>query len=113
MVFIKHSSLKSDIFFNPIFIPRFPGSMYFRVQVFQSPDLDFRMGQGFAESGFRFQVQGLGPGFRSSPNIIREGNFFFYENLLNYDKALLIMVPQNKDIKTKFINVLMYSIYLG
>ena len=61
MVFIEHNSLKSDIFFNPIFIPCFSGSMLFRVQVFLSP--------GF--SGSRFfrvwvQVQGPGPGFRSS-----------------------------------------------
>ena len=34
MVFIKHNYLKSDIFFNPIFIPCFSGSMFFRVQVF-------------------------------------------------------------------------------
>ena len=26
MVFVKHNSLKSDIFFNPIFIPGFSGS---------------------------------------------------------------------------------------
>ena len=35
MAFIKHNSLKSDIFFNPIFIPCFSGSKFFRVQVFQ------------------------------------------------------------------------------
>ena len=38
MVFVKHNSLKSDIFFNPIFIPGFSGS----------------------------RAQGSGPGFRSS-----------------------------------------------
>ena len=37
MVFIAHNSLKSDIFFNPIFIPCFSGFMLFRVQVFQGP----------------------------------------------------------------------------
>ena len=48
MVFIKHNSLKSDIFLNPIFIPCFSGSRFFRVQVFLGP------GPG---SGFRFQKQ--------------------------------------------------------
>ena len=63
MVLIKHNSLKSDIFFNPIFIPGFSGSRFFRVQVFQVP--------GFSGSGSRVQgpgpgsrVQGLGPGSR-------------------------------------------------
>ena len=37
MVFVKHNSLKSDIFFNPIFIPGFSESRFFRVQVFQGP----------------------------------------------------------------------------
>ena len=43
MVFTKHNSIKSDIFFNLIFIPYFSGSRFFRVW-----------------------LQGLGPGFRSS-----------------------------------------------
>ena len=47
MVLIKHNSLKSDIFFNPIFVPGFQG-------------------QGFSGSGSRVRVQGPGPGFRSS-----------------------------------------------
>ena len=56
MVFVKHNSLKSDIFFNPIFFPGFSGSMFFRVQVFQSPSFS---GSRF----FRVQVfQGPGPG---------------------------------------------------
>ena len=66
MVFIKHNSLKSGIFFNPIFIPGFSGPRIFRVQVFQ--------GLGFSRSesrvqgpGSTVQVQGPGPGFRSSP----------------------------------------------
>ena len=42
--FVKNNSLKSDIFFNPIYIPCFPGSIFFRVHVFH----------------------GSGPGFRSS-----------------------------------------------
>ena len=42
MVFVKHNFLRSDIFFNSIFIPGFSGSRFFR-------------------------VQGPGPGFRSSP----------------------------------------------
>ena len=40
--------------------PGFSGSRFFRVQVFQGP--------GFSGSRFfRVRVQGLGPGFRSSP----------------------------------------------
>ena len=60
MIFLKHNSLQSDRFFNPIFIPCFSESMFFRVQFFQSP--------GFSGSIlFRVQViQGPGPGFRSS-----------------------------------------------
>ena len=49
MVFVKHNSLNSDIFFNPIFIPGFSGSRFFRVQVFQGP--------GFSGSGYRVRVQ--------------------------------------------------------
>ena len=53
MVFIKHNSLKSDIFFNPTFIPCFSGSMLFRVQVF--------LVLGFSGSRFfRVRVQGSG-----------------------------------------------------
>ena len=37
MVLIKHNYLKSDIFFNPIFIVGFSGSRFFKVQVFQGP----------------------------------------------------------------------------
>ena len=56
MVFIKHNSLKSVIFFNPIFIPRFQdpcfsGSRFFRVQVF--------LGPGFSRSRSRVRVQVL------------------------------------------------------
>ena len=60
MVFVEHSSLKLDIFFNPIFIPCFSGFMLFRAQVF--------LGPGFSGSRFfRVRVQGPSPGFRSSP----------------------------------------------
>ena len=67
MVFVKHNSLKSDIFFNPIFIPGFQGpgfseSRFFRVQVFQGPGPGPSLG-----SGSRVQVQGPGPGSRSGP----------------------------------------------
>ena len=72
MVFVKHNSLKSDIFSNPIFIPgfsrsRFSGSRFFRVQVFQGPGFSgprfFRVqvfqGPGFSGSGSRVWVQVL------------------------------------------------------
>ena len=36
MIILKHNSLKSDIFFNSIFIPCFLESRFFRVQVFWS-----------------------------------------------------------------------------
>ena len=48
MVLIKHNYLKSDIFFNPIFIPGFSGSR-------------------FLGSGSR--VQGLGPGSGSRARV--------------------------------------------
>ena len=53
MVFIKHNSLKSDINFNPIFIPCFSGSSFFLVQVF--------LGPAFSRSRF-FRVWVQGPG---------------------------------------------------
>ena len=53
MVFIKHNSLKSDIFVNPIFIPGFSGSSFFKIQVFRV--------QVFQGPG-----QGPSPSFRSS-----------------------------------------------
>ena len=37
MVFLKHNSVKSDIFFNPIFIPCYAAWRFFRVHVFQGP----------------------------------------------------------------------------
>ena len=57
MVFVKHNSLKSDIIFNPIFIPGFTGSRLFRAQVFQS------LGP-WSGSRSRVRVQGPGSGFR-------------------------------------------------
>ena len=94
MVFVKHNSLKSDIFFNLIFIPDFSGSRFFRAQVFEGPGFPgsrfFRVqGPGSRVQGprpgsrvrvqgpgpspgsrvwarVRVRVQGLGPGFRSS-----------------------------------------------
>ena len=55
MVFVKHNSLKSDIFFNPMFIPGFSGSRFFRVQVFKVPVQGPGPGPGF---GSRVRVQG-------------------------------------------------------
>ena len=45
---VIHNSLRSEIFFNPIFITGFSGSRIFRVQVFQGP--------GFSMSRSRVQV---------------------------------------------------------
>ena len=50
MVLIKHNYLKSDIFFDPIFIPGFSGSRFLR-------------------SGSRIRIQGPGPGYGSSRQI--------------------------------------------
>ena len=93
MIFLKHNSLRSDMFFNPIFISCFSECVFFRVQVFQSPGFSgsslfraqyfqgpgysghsiFRVqviqSPGFSGSRF-FRVQvflGPSPGFRRSP----------------------------------------------
>ena len=67
MVFIKHNSLKSGIFFNPIFNPGFSGSRFFRVQVFQ--------GSGFSGSRFfRVWVLGPGPGYGSRVQSLGSGS---------------------------------------
>ena len=58
MVFIKHNSLKSDIFFNLIIIPCFSGFMLFRMQVFQGPC--------FSASRFLMVQVFRGPGFTGS-----------------------------------------------
>ena len=83
MIFIKHNYLKSDIFFNPIFIPCFSASMFFRVQVFQ--------GSGFSGFGSRVQVQGLGPGFRSSLQCIL--NYCKY-CCLNFRMIIIITIQK-------------------
>ena len=63
MVFVKHNSLTSDIFFTPIFIPGFSGSRFIRVQVFQGPGFSgsrfFRVRVQGPESGSRVRVQVL------------------------------------------------------
>ena len=71
MVFIKHNSLKLDIYFDPIFVPCFSGSRFFRVPSFSGSRF-FRvqvfLGPGFSGPRFfRVRVQGPGPGFISSP----------------------------------------------
>ena len=72
MVFVKHNSLTSDIFFIPIFIPGFSGSRFIRVQVFQSP--------GFSGSRFlRVQVfQGPGPGSRVRVQVLEVAVLFTF-----------------------------------
>ena len=61
MVFVKHNSLKSDIFFNLIFIPDFSGSRFFRAQVFEGPGFLGSRVQG-PGSVSRVQVLVQGPG---------------------------------------------------
>ena len=68
MVFVKHNSLNPDIFFNPIFIPGFSGSRFFRVQVFQGP--------GFLRSGSR--VQGPGSGSMVRVQVLEVAQFTYY-----------------------------------
>ena len=62
MIFIKYNPLKSDIFSNPMFIPFFSGSIFFKVHVFQV--------QRFSGSRFlSVWVKGPDPGFRSNLDI--------------------------------------------
>ena len=68
MVVLKLSSLKSDIFLNPMFIPcftksiffqgpGFAGSRFFSVQVFEGPSLGSMSGFRFLGSVSRIWVQ--------------------------------------------------------
>ena len=61
MVFLKHDSVKPDIFFNPIVIPGFSGSKFSRVRV-QGPG-----------PGSRVWVQGPGPGSGSRVRVWVQG----------------------------------------
>ena len=54
MVLMKHNSLKSDIFFNPIFVPGFSGSRFFWVR---GPSPVSRVQGPDPGSGSRFQKQ--------------------------------------------------------
>ena len=74
MVFIKHNSLKSNIFFNPIFIPQFSGFMLFWVQIFQGP--------GFSGSGSRGRVHVLEVANFKTVNLLHT-----FLNLMNQDVA--------------------------
>ena len=64
MVFVKHNSLKSDIFFNLIFIPDFSGSRFFRAQVFEGPGFPGSRFLRVQGPGSRVRVQGPGSGSR-------------------------------------------------
>ena len=93
MVLIKHNPLKSDIFLNPIFIPGFSGSMFFRVQVFQGPCFSGSMffkvqvfqgpspGPGSryqgSGSGFRVRIQSLGPGSSVQVQILEVDRYIY------------------------------------
>ena len=63
MIFRKHSSLKSNKFFNAIFLPCFSESKFFKAQVFR---VWVFQGPGFSGSRSRIYNQGPGPDFRSS-----------------------------------------------
>ena len=63
MVFVKHNPLKSDIFFNPIFIPGFSGFRIFRIQGPGSGSRTRVQVQG-PGSGFGSRIQGPGSGFQ-------------------------------------------------
>ena len=104
MVFVKHNSLKPDIFFDSIFIPCFSGSRFFRIQVFQGP--------GFSGSGSR--VQGPGPGFRSSPleacfllravlDLLWRGDNCFYKLFLIYK------IKNTESLNNDYTNVIKFT----
>ena len=111
MVILKHNSLNPEIFFNAIFFPYFSGSMFFRVQVFQSSCFSgsrfFRVqvfqGPGYSGSGlFRVQVfQGPGPGFRSSTciSILSKYTVFRNTNLLIWEGGINFSLAGRKNIK--------------
>ena len=69
MVFVKHNSLKSDIFFNPIFFPGFSGSGS-RVQG-PSPQSRVRV----QSPGPWSRVQGPGPGSQSGSRFQKQPNY--------------------------------------
>ena len=60
MGLIKHNYLKSDIFFNPIFIPGFSESRFFRVKVFRVQVFRVWLQGPGSGSGFRVRVQSPG-----------------------------------------------------
>ena len=60
MVLIKHNYLKSDIFFNPIFIPGFSESRFFTVKVFRVQVFRVWLQGPGSGSGFRVRVQSPG-----------------------------------------------------
>ena len=77
MIFVKHNSLKSDKFFNPIFIPGFSGSMFFKVQVFQGPSPGPGSRYQGSGSGFRVRVQGPDPGSRVQVQILEVDRYIY------------------------------------
>ena len=79
MVFVKHNSLKSDIFFNPIFIPGFSEYRFFRVQVFQ--------GLG-PWSGSRVQGPGSSSGSRVRVQVLEVAPEVFYKKAVFKDFAI-------------------------
>ena len=126
MVFIKHNSLKSDIFSNPIFIhgnsfyvfqdagfqgQSFLGSTLFRVQAF--------LGPGFSGSRFFWVqvVQDPGPGsgsrFQKQPFKDHDAyiiNFFRMSHTLKRNVTKLVQVRKEKNPKFKISSYLRYFV---
>ena len=130
---IKHNFLKSDIHFNPIFIPCFLGSKFLRVQVFQGPVFSssrfFRiqvfLGRGFSESGSRVLVQVLEIAFQHvyvvfsvffnysniKPYVLLFNNNFFIKSFLENKKRKLLLKKHDAEYGFKYsvFKVIVYT----
>ena len=84
MVFVKHNTLMSDLFFSPIFIPGFSGFRYFRVW-----------------------LQGPAPGFRSSRQ--KDKEIKNYQKVLQISQPLIQNICVAKDITTRLLGQRLYS----
>ena len=116
MVFVKHNSLKSDIFLIPYLVyvfqdSCFSGPRFFRVQVFQSP--------GFSRSKF-FRVQVFwGPGFSGFGSRVRvqvlelartPGALLTLKTLL--EPITEDQAPRSELFSFKMLNIRLHSVLL-